>query len=87
MSKRTKGRKTIYHCDHPGCRATFVADTRTWAIAWRMAKAAGWVSANLGDKWFHWCDWVHRPSAGNMDRIMQGSQAGFAIQGKQCKDA
>lgn len=62
MTSRRTRKTTVFRCDKPGCTATHTAPFNVWRLAWPHAKRAGWVSAKSGEKWLHFCDWVHRPN-------------------------
>lgn len=62
MTTRRTRKSITYRCDYPGCKGKHTAPFNAYALAWPNAKAAGWVCAKLGERWLHFCSWVHRPA-------------------------
>lgn len=60
-SRRIKGDIT-YICDWPDCFAMHTVPTGNYETAWRIARAAGWLTVRHGSKWYHFCSWLHRPN-------------------------
>jgi len=61
-SRRTK-KSIVYKCDRLGCKAKHASAVGAgFGEACFAAKAEGWVAAKVGEKWLHFCMWVHRPS-------------------------
>jgi roadblock/LC7 domain-containing protein len=74
MTTRRTRKVVVYYCDFPECKAKHVAPFVNFKQAWPDAKAAGWIAATVGDRWFHFCMWVHRPSDLELQKLA-GEQA------------
>lgn len=61
MTKRKSHGGIAFHCDAPDCKAVVELRTISTPVAWRGARAQGWLIEQIGPVFRHYCSWIHRP--------------------------